>query len=206
MLSFPHCLLLLHILLETHSNLKHLSNPNQNENKPNWKFFKKTQTLQSYIQKGRKRDLVASVDINCSYPELKRALPRSEIGGQLFLNILEIQRRQHSAFFYSFCCEVCVCVNLFEFKLSDSNVILGLHFTLVWHKNSKRIHCMVWMRERGYPYNIIIYLWMRCDWLRNQNKYNILKINKNKNKNKNDQKVWRKSGIAWLVRLVCLVP
>ena len=50
-------------------------------------------------ERERERDLVASVDINSSYPELKGAIPRSEMGGQLFLNILEIHRRQHSALF-----------------------------------------------------------------------------------------------------------
>ena len=42
MLSFPPCLLLLHILYKTHSNLKHLSNPNQNENITHWKAIKQS--------------------------------------------------------------------------------------------------------------------------------------------------------------------
>ena len=32
-------------------------------------------------ERERERDLVASVDINSSYPELKGAIPRSEMGG-----------------------------------------------------------------------------------------------------------------------------
>ena len=38
--------------------------------------------------------LVASVDVNGSSPELKGALPRPEMGGQLVMTIVEISRRQ----------------------------------------------------------------------------------------------------------------
>ena len=43
------------------------------------------------------RDLIAGIDINGSDPELEGALPRPELSGKLFSDIIEIQRRQHSA-------------------------------------------------------------------------------------------------------------
>jgi hypothetical protein len=63
------------------------------------KFFQRQKLSHIYTQRqrGRDRDLVARVDINGSYPELQGALPRSDMVGELFLNIVEIERRQHSA-------------------------------------------------------------------------------------------------------------
>ena len=66
MLSFPPCLLLLQTLYKTHSNLKHISNPNQNENITHWKAIKesdfthinrkKRQTLHTYTYTWRKTE------------------------------------------------------------------------------------------------------------------------------------------------------